>query len=46
MRADKNYPFRIYENFLDWALTDLRHTALLISLIFAYLYYLMTTEEV
>jgi hypothetical protein len=46
MRVDKNNPQQIYNNFLDWVFTDWQHTILLLSLVIAYLFYLMTTEEV
>ncbi len=45
MRAEKNDPGQRYDNFWDWVLADL-HALWLISLAFAYIYYLLTTEEV
>jgi hypothetical protein len=44
MRADKNTG-QIYDNFVDWLQTD-GHLVWIISLVFAYAAYLMTTEEV
>jgi hypothetical protein len=40
---DKYSPRRIYENFWDWLNW---HPFWIIALIFAYVYYLATTEEV
>jgi hypothetical protein len=44
MRADK-YNGQIYEDFWDW-LRDDGHFIWIISLVFAYARYLLTTEEV
>jgi len=44
MRADKNTGQK-YNDFWDWLRTD-GHTIWIISLVFAYAYYLMTTVEV
>jgi hypothetical protein len=44
MRADKNSG-QIYADFWDW-LRDDGHVIWIISLVFAYAHYLMTTEEV
>ncbi len=43
MRVDKNTG-EPYEDFLDWLRAD-AHALWLISLVFAYLAYLLTTEE-
>ena len=45
MRVDKNDPRIVYDGFFDWLQTD-NHFVWIISLVFAYVYYLMTTEEV
>ncbi len=45
MRADKNNPQKVYEDFWDWLRTDW-HPLWLISLFFAYVYYLLSTEEI
>jgi len=45
MRAEKNNHKQIYNDFWDWLLTDW-HPIWIITLVFGYLYYLMTTEEV
>ncbi len=44
MRVDKDDPGQVYEDFWDWVRTGW-HAIMLISLFFAYLYYLATTEE-
>jgi hypothetical protein len=44
MRADKNNG-RVYEDFWDWLGND-GHTIWILTLLFAYAYYLATTEEV
>lgn len=43
MRADKQYPRRVYIDFIDWLHW---HPAWLIGLLFGYAYYLATTEEI
>ena len=43
MRVDKNYPHQIYEDFWDWLN---QHPIWILGLIFAYLYYLTSTEEI
>ncbi len=45
MRIDKNDPEQRYIDFGDWLRTDW-HALWVISLVFAYLRYLLTTEEV
>jgi hypothetical protein len=45
MRVEKDNPEQKYNDFWDWLRTGW-HPLWLISLAFAYLYYLMTTEEV
>ena len=45
MRAEKNNPKKIYNDFWDWLWTG-QHTIWLVSLAVAYVYYLMTTYEV
>ena len=45
MRAEKNNPEQVYSDFGDWVFTGL-NAVWLMSLVFAYLYYLLTTEEV
>jgi hypothetical protein len=45
MRAEKDNPDQKYIDFWDWLRTD-SHAIWLLSLGIAYLYYLMTTEEV
>jgi hypothetical protein len=45
MRAEKNDPGQVYDDFWDWLRTD-QHAVWIISLFFAYLYYLLTTEEI
>jgi hypothetical protein len=43
MRADKDNPRQVYEDFVDW----LRwHPIWIINLVLAYAYYLVTTEEI
>ena len=43
MRADKNNPRQLYDDFWDW----LRwHPIWIIGLLFGYAYYLVTTEEI
>ena len=44
MRADKNSG-QVYDDFWDWLRKD-GHTIWIISLVFAYVAYLTTTEEV
>lgn len=44
MRADRNTG-QTYDDFWGWLLADL-HVFWIISLFFAYVYYLLTTEEV
>jgi hypothetical protein len=43
MRVDKNTG-QLYEDFLHWLRTD-RHAIWIISLVFAYVEYLVTTDE-
>ena len=43
MRIDKNNPWQTYDGFGDW-LTQ--HPLWILGLIFAYLYYLTSTEEI
>ena len=45
MRAEKNNPEQKYNDFWDWLLTGW-HSIWLLSLVIAYMYYLMTTEEI
>ena len=45
MRAEKDNPEQKYNDFWDWLLTGW-HPIWLLSLVIAYVYYLMTTEEV
>jgi len=45
MRIDKNDPGQRYDDFWDWLQTGW-HPLWILSTVFAYLYYLMTTEEV
>ena len=45
MRVEKNNPQQMYNDFWDWLFTSW-HLIWIISLVFAYLYYLMTTEEI
>jgi hypothetical protein len=45
MRAEKDNPEQKYNDFWDWIRTGW-HAIWLLSLVIAYLYYLMTTEEV
>jgi len=45
MRAEKGNPEQYYYDFWDWLRTGW-HSIWLISLVFAYMYYLVTTEEV
>jgi len=45
MRAEKENPEQKYNDFWDWLFTDW-HIAWLLGLVFAYIYYLMTTEEI
>lgn len=45
MRTDKNNPGQVYADFWDWLRTDW-HPLWVVSTVFAYMYYLMTTEEV
>jgi len=45
MRVEKDNPEQRYNDFWDWLVAGW-HAILLISLFFAYIYYLMTTEEV
>ena len=43
MRVNKNDPRQVYEDFVDW----LRwHPLWIIGMVFAYAYYLVSTEEV
>jgi hypothetical protein len=44
MRAEKNDPGQKYNDFWDWLRYD-QHIIWLVSLFFAYAYYLLTTEE-
>ena len=46
MRVDKGNPEHRYNDFWDWLFNYREHTIWLISLVFAYLYYLKTTEEI
>ncbi|MEZ4675288.1 MAG: hypothetical protein R2932_13710 [Caldilineaceae bacterium] len=43
MRADKKYPRQIYTDFWDWLQW---HPFWFINVLFAYMYYFVTTEEV
>lgn len=43
MRVDKNDPRQVYEDFVDWLR---QHPIWIIGLVFAYAYYLVTTEEI
>lgn len=45
MRVDKKDPRRVYRNYWDWLRTGSNYVWT-ISLMFGYLYYLMTTQEV
>jgi hypothetical protein len=45
MRIDKNKPGQRYTDFFDWLRTD-GNFIWVISLVFAYLAYLLTTEEI
>jgi len=45
MRAEKNNPRQVYVDFWDW-LRMCGHVFWILSLFFAYAYYLLTTEEV
>lgn len=45
MRAENNNPEQKYDDFWDWLRTG-QHPIWLLSLVIAYLYYLMTTEEI
>jgi hypothetical protein len=45
MRAEKSDPGQIYFDFWDWLRTD-EHLVWILSLLFAYFFYLLTTEEV
>jgi len=45
IRAEKDNPEQRYNDFWDWLLTGW-HPIWLISTVIAYVYYLMTTEEV
>jgi hypothetical protein len=44
MRVDRNDPSQTYRDFFDWITCEWR-PVLIITLVFAYLYYLLTTEE-
>ena len=45
MRAEKNDRGQIYNDFWDWLRAD-EHFIWVVTLVFGYLYYLLTTEEV
>jgi hypothetical protein len=45
MRVEKENPAQMYDDFWDWLRTGL-HPIWVITLFFAYLYYLMTTKEI
>ena len=45
MRAEKNNPQQRYTDFWDWLRTDW-HPIWILTIVFGYLYYLTTTEEV
>ncbi len=45
MRAEKEDPGQRYDDFWDWLRTDW-HPIWILSILFGYMYYLMTTEEV
>jgi hypothetical protein len=44
MRIDKNHPEQRYMDFLDWLWTD-GNIIRAITLVFAYMFHLLTTEE-
>jgi hypothetical protein len=45
MRAEEGNPRQYYHDYWDWLMTGW-HPLWLVSTVFGYLYYLMTTEEV
>jgi hypothetical protein len=45
MRAQKNNPRMVYDNFWDWLRSDLNYFWT-VGLMFGYMYYLVTTYEV
>jgi hypothetical protein len=44
MRADKNDPRQVYNNFWDWLFNW--NPVWIVGLFFGYMYYLLTTEEI
>jgi hypothetical protein len=45
MRAERNNPNQVYRDFWDWLLSGW-HPVWIITLLFGYAYYLITTAEV
>jgi hypothetical protein len=45
MRAERNNPRQVYSDFRDWLRFD-NHVFWIFSLFFAYIYYLLTTDEI
>jgi hypothetical protein len=43
MRADKDDPMQVYVDFWDWLY---QHPLWMVGVIFAYAYYLVSTEEI